>query len=246
MEIAVRAARIGNYILSAIAAIMILLMLAYGGYSLWDSYMINRGAFTGSDLLKYKPTGETGGENYSLEELIALNPDTRAWLTIDDTHIDYPVVQGEDDMEYINIDVFGEFALSGSIFLSCLNSPDFSDHYNLLYGHHMDNGAMFGDVMEFEDEKFFESHQTGTLYLPEETYGITLFAYMEADGYDRLIYRPGRECESMQALLNYLKKSSTQYRDIGVTAEDRIIGMSTCVDAVTNGRAILFGRLEKK
>lgn len=100
--------------------------------------------------------------------------------------------------------------------------------------------------MEFEDEKFFESHQTGTLYLPEETYGITLFAYMEADGYDRLIYRPGRECESMQALLNYLKKSSTQYRDIGVTAEDRIIGMSTCVDAVTNGRAILFGRLEKK
>ena len=246
MEIAVRAARIGNYILSAIAAIMILLMLAYGGYSLWDSYMINRDAFTGSDLLKYKPTGETGGENYSLEELIALNPDTRAWLTIDDTHIDYPVVQGEDDMEYINTDVFGEFALSGSIFLSCLNSPDFSDHYNLIYGHHMDNGAMFGDVMEFEDEKFFESHQTGTLYLPEETYGITLFAYMEADGYDRLIYRPGRECESMQALLNYLKKSSTQYRDIGVTAEDRIIGMSTCVDAVTNGRAILFGRLEKK
>ena len=246
MEIAVRAARIGNYILSAIAAIMILLLLAYGGYSLWDSYMINRGAFTGSDLLKYKPTGETGGENYSLEELIALNPDTRAWLTIDDTHIDYPVVQGEDDMEYINTDVFGEFALSGSIFLSCLNSPDFSDHYNLIYGHHMDNGAMFGDVMEFEDEKFFESHQTGTLYLPEETYGITLFAYMEADGYDRLIYRPGRECESMQALLNYLKKSSTQYRDIGVTAEDRIIGMSTCVDAVTNGRAILFGRLEKK
>ena len=246
MEIAVRAARIGNYILSAIAAIMILLMLAYGVYSLWDSYMINRGAFTGSDLLKYKPTGETGGDNYSLEELIALNPDTRAWLTIDDTHIDYPVVQGEDDMEYINTDVFGEFALSGSIFLSCLNSPDFSDHYNLIYGHHMDNGAMFGDVMEFEDEKFFESHQTGTLYLPEETYGITLFAYMEADGYDRLIYRPGRECESMQALLNYLKKSSTQYRDIGVTAEDRIIGMSTCVDAVTNGRAILFGRLEKK
>lgn len=246
MEIAVRAARIGNYILSAIAAIMILLMLAYGGYSLWDSYMINQGAFTGSDLLKYKPTGETGGENYSLEELIALNPDTRAWLTIDDTHIDYPVVQGEDDMEYINTDVFGEFALSGSIFLSCLNSPDFSDHYNLIYGHHMDNGAMFGDVMEFEDETYFESHQTGTLYLPEETYHITLFAYMEADGYDRLIYRPGRECESMQELLNYLKKSSTQYRDIGVTAEDRIIGMSTCVDAVTNGRAILFGRLEKK
>lgn len=246
MEVAVRVARIGNYILGVIAAIMILLMCAYGGYSLWDNYMINRGAFAGSDLMKFKPAGDAGGENYTLEELMVINPDTRGWLTIDDTHIDYPVVQGEDDMEYINTDVFGEFSLSGSIFLSCLNSPDFSDHYNLIYGHHMDNGGMFGDVMEFEEEKFFESHQTGTLYLPHETYEITIFAYIEADGYDRLIYKPGRECESMQELLNYLKKSSTRYRDIGVTTEDRIVGLSTCVDAVTNGRAILFGRLEKK
>ena len=245
MEFAAKMARAGNMVLSFIATIMILLMLLYGGYSLWDTSMVFRGAFVSDDLLEFKPASN-GEENPTLTELQEINEDVRGWLTIDDTHIDYPVVQGADDMEYINTDVFGEFALSGSIFLSCLNSPDFSDHYNLIYGHHMDNGAMFGDVMEFEDEKFFESHQTGTLYLPEETYGITLFAYMEADGYDRLIYRPGRECESMQALLNYLKKSSTQYRDIGVTAEDRIIGMSTCVDAVTNGRAILFGRLEKK
>lgn len=50
----------------------------------------------------------------------------------------------------------------------------------------------------------------------------------------------------MQALLDYLKEESEQYRDIGVTAEDRIVGMSTCVDATTNGRMILFGRLEEK
>ena len=246
MEAAVRAARIGNFILGVIAVIMILLMCAYGGYSLWDNYMISRGAFVGSELISFKPTGDAAGENHTLEELMLLNPDTRGWLIIEDTHIDYPVVQGEDDMEYINTDVFGEFSLSGSIFLSCLNSPDFSDHYNLIYGHHMDNGGMFGDVMAFEEEGFFESHQTGTLYLPHETFGITIFAYIEADGYDRLIYKPGRECENMQELLNYLKRSSTRYRDIGVTAEDRIVGLSTCVDAVTNGRAVLFGRLEKK
>ena len=246
MDMAVRVARVGNYIVSVIAMVMILLMCAYGGYSLWDSYRISHSAFLTNDLLKYKPSQGSSGENYSLEELMALNPDTRGWLTIDDTHIDYPVVQGEDDMEYINMDVFGEFSLSGSIFLSCLNSPDFSDSYNLLYGHHMDNGGMFGDVMEFLDEGYFKSHQTGTLYLPHATYGITLFACIEADGYDRLIYRPGRECEDMQELLDYLKSSSTQYRDIGVTADDQIIGMSTCVDAVTNGRAILFGRLDKE
>ena len=246
METAARAARIGNQILSLIAAVMILLMLLYGGYSLWDSYMVSQGAFLGSDLLKYKPAvEEAGGENLSLEDLMAVNPDTRGWLTIDDTHIDYPVVQGKTDMDYINTDVFGEFSLSGSIFLSCLNSPDFSDPYNLIYGHHMDNGGMFGDVLEFADGDFFESHQTGTLFLPHETYRITVFAYMEADAYDQLIYNPGPEYE-LGALLDYLEESSNQYRDIRVTEDDRIVGLSTCMDAETNGRAILFGRLEKE
>lgn len=246
MELAVKASRIGNSILSLIAGILIALMLLYGGYSLWDNYMVNQGAFLGSDLLKYKPTGggETG-DNLSLEELMAINSETRGWLTIDNTHIDYPVVQGEDDMKYVNTDVFGEFSLSGSIFLSCLNSPDFSDSYSLIYGHHMDNGGMFGDVMEFADGEYFEQHKTGTLYLPHETYTVNLFAVIEADAYDRLIYSPGKECD-MQALLDYLAASSTQYREIGVTASDRIVGMSTCVDAETNGRMILFGRLEEK
>ncbi|MDO5418418.1 MAG: class B sortase [Lachnospiraceae bacterium] len=245
MERAARIARIGDRVLSAIAAIMILLLFLYGGYSLWDSYMINKGAFLGGDLLKYKPASTDGGANYTLEELLKLNPDTRGWLTVDDTHIDYPVVQGETDMDYINTSIFGEFELSGSIFLSCLNSPDFSDRYNLVYGHHMDNGGMFGDVLEFVDAEYFEKHQTGTLFLPDRTYGITIFACMEADAYDRLIYSPGPEYE-LQELLDYLKTSSTQYREIGVSGEDKIIGMSTCKDAATNGRVILFGRLDLK
>ena len=247
MEIAAKAARFGNFILSLIASVIILAMFAYGGYSLWDSYMVNQGAFLSSDLLKYKPqAAEDGGEaNYSLEELIALNPDTRGWITIDDTHIDYPFVQGETDMEYINMDIMGEFALSGAIFQSCMNSPDFSDSYNLLYGHHMDNAAMFSDVMEFLDGNYFESHQTGTLYLPDKTYHISVFACIEADGYDPLIYNPGPDFGTGE-LLEYLKASSTQYRDIGVTAEDKIVGLSTCVDAQTTERAILFGRLEEK
>lgn len=245
MSIAVGIARIGNRILSLIAAVMVLLMFLYGGYSLWDSYMINRGAFLTSDLLKYKPAGVNPEENLSLEDLLAINSDTRAWLTIEDTHIDYPVVQGDTDMEYINTDVFGEFALSGSIFLSCLNSPDFSDPYNLVYGHHMDNGGMFGDVVEFTDAEYFSARQTGELYLPHKTYDVTLFACIEADAYDRLVYSPGADCD-MQGLLDYLENNSAQYRDIGISSDDQIIGLSTCMDVETNGRVILFGRLKEK
>lgn len=245
MDTAVKAARIGNKVLSFIAFILIMLMLLYGGYSLWYNYTSIQGAFLGNDILKYKPAADSTGENYSLEELIAINPDTRGWLTIDNTHIDYPVVQGPDDMQYVNMDIFGEFSLSGAIFLSCLNSSDFSDPYNLVYGHHMDNGGMFGDVMEFIDSGYFEKHQTGTLNLPKENYHISLFALVETDAYDSYIYAPNNITDTTE-FLKYIKNKATNYRDIGVTSEDRIIAFSTCVDAVTNGRAVLLGRLENK
>ncbi len=76
-------------------------MFAYGGYSLWDSYMVNQGAFLSSDLLKYKPQVARKADHYPPGERLPINPDTRGWITIDDTHIDYPMVQGETDMEYI-------------------------------------------------------------------------------------------------------------------------------------------------
>lgn len=68
MEIAGTLARLGNRILSMIAAIMILLMLLYGGYSLWDTVMVYRGAFISSDLLQFKPA-EDAVESPTLLEL---------------------------------------------------------------------------------------------------------------------------------------------------------------------------------
>ena len=89
--------------LSILAGFLILVMFLYGGYSLWDTARIYGNAAVGEELLKYKPTSETEGEHLSLQELALINPDTRGWLTIPDTHIDYPVLQGNDDMEYINM-----------------------------------------------------------------------------------------------------------------------------------------------
>lgn len=245
MELAGRAARFGNQILNIIAGILTLLLFLYGAYCLWDTYMTGRGAFLSDDLLEYKPTpGQE--ENPTLQELMAINPDVVGWLTVDDTHIDYPVVQGEDDMEYINKDVYGQFALSGSIFLSSVNSRDFTDPYSLVYGHHMANGAMFGDIIEFADPAYFEAHTTGTLYLPEQTIPITLFACVETSASDPVVYNPQAQEKDVSGLLSYLKENAVQYREIGVQSDDRIIGLSTCAEAETNGRVVVFGRLESE
>lgn len=245
MHTAAKLARAGDRLVSLLAAGLILLMLLYGGYSLWDTAMVFNGAFLSSDLLQFKPAAGDPDSNPTLAELQAINPDVLGWLTIDDTHIDYPVVIGETDMEYVNKDVYGDFALSGSIFMDSDNARDLSDAYTLVYGHHMDNGAMFGDVVEFVNTDYFESHPSGTLYLPDATYTIEIFACVQVDAFDSMVYDPLAQEGDVSELLHYVDEIAVQSRYIGVQPTDKVIGLSTCAEAETNGRVVIFGRLDR-
>ena len=246
MKIIVFVAKTGDWLVSFVAAILATVMLLYGGYALWDTAMLYQGAFASGNLMKYKPSVSVDEDDASLEELLAINPDVRGWLTIDGTHVDYPIVQGEDDMEYVNKGVYGEFSLSGTVFLDSENTSDFSDCYNLLFGHHMANGAMFGDVVEFKNDDYFQEHKTGALFLLDDTYKITLFACVETQEFNNKIYNPivqGKD--NLDTLLKYIKDEAVQYRDISLNHDDKIIGLSTCAEAGTNERVVLFGRLDK-
>ena len=246
MKKAAMAARVGNRILSIMAGILILLMLSYGMYSLWDTYKIYANSFADEELLKFRPTDD-GEDNPTLKDLKKLNPDVKAWIQVPKTNIDYPVVQGQDDMEYINKNVYGEFELSGAIFLSCLNKDDFSDPYNLVYGHNMKNGGMFADVADFTNKEYFETHQKGKLYLTDATRKIRFFACMKVTAADAKIYHPdGYRKENLKDLFDYIQANAVQYRDVNVADENSLIALSTCSEAETNGRVVLIGKLERE
>lgn len=246
MKKAAMAARVGNRILSIMAGILILLMLSYGVYSLWDTYKIYANSFADEELLKFRPTDD-GEDKPTLKDLKKLNPDVKAWIQVPKTNIDYPVVQGQDDMEYINKNVYGEFELSGAIFLSCLNKDDFSDPYNLVYGHNMKNGGMFADVADFTNKEYFETHQKGKLYLTDATRKIRFFACMKVTAADAKIYHPdGYRKENLKDLLDYIQANAVQYRDVNVADENSLIALSTCSEAETNGRVVLIGKLERE
>lgn len=246
MKKAAMAARVGNRILSIMAGILILLMLSYGMYSLWDTYKIYANSFADEELLKFRPTDD-GEDNPTLKDLKKLNPDVKAWIQVPKTNIDYPVVQGQDDMEYINKNVYGEFELLGAIFLSCLNKDDFSDPYNLVYGHNMKNGGMFADVADFTNKEYFETHQKGKLYLTDATRKIRFFACMKVTAADAKIYHPdGYRKENLKDLLDYIQANAVQYRDVNVADENSLIALSTCSEAETNGRVVLIGKLERE
>ena len=228
MNIGVIAAKVGDKVIVVFAVILMVLLMSYGSFSLWYTYM----------------TMQDKDGSLSFQDLLMINEDVRAWITIDDTHIDYPMVQGENDMEYVNKDVMGNFSLSGSIFMSYRNKPDFSDPYILTYGHHMDNGGMYGDVMEYINKDYFDKHLTGNLFMPDgRARKMEIFACFEGDAYDPYIYNVLDKDGNMGGFLGYIRKNAQQYREINIKDTDQIISLSTCVSASTNGRMVVFARI---
>lgn len=232
---------IANSIVNFLVIVIVLLLVAFSGYALWDSNQLHNAA-SSSTYEIFKPTVE--GESESFEELCAINPEVFSWLTVYGTSIDYPVTQGEDNLKYVNTDAKGEYAVSGAIYLDYENSRDFTDFNSIMYGHHMEKNAMFGNIGLFSDREFFDARQYGNLYVDGKNYGIEFFLFMHVDAYDYSVYAPGIAGEEMcQAYLDNLQEKAKFTRDIDVTTEDRLVLLSTCSSASTNGRDVLVGRL---
>ena len=121
-------------------------------------------------------------------------------------------------------------------------AADLTDPYTVIYGHHMDNSAMFGDVTRFAEADYFAAHPAGSISLPDAAYTIELFACVVTDAYDIAIYTPERYHDDVGALLDYAAAQAVQQRDIGVTAQDRLVALSTCAGSETNGRVVVLGR----
>ena len=180
-----------------------------------------------------------------------LSGDCVAWLKVDDTGIDYPVMQGKTNTEYLNKDPYGDFSLSGSIFLDTRNKPDFSDSYCLTYGHHLEGGLMFGALDDFLKEGFFDRHRTGTLTRmtpPDSKNGsggktageeipFTVFAVLETDANISELFDP---LGSERALV-YAAAHAKYFSDPKTT---HILALTTCVDAVHTTRTVVLCALE--
>jgi len=219
---------------------VILLLLAFAGYALWDSNQIHELADK-SHYAVYKPAAADEGKSF--QELQALNAEVFAWLSVYGTNIDYPVTQGQDNMKYVNTNAQGLYSLSGSIFLDCGNSKDFSDFNSILFGHHMEKKKMFGEIGSFSDSAMFDSRRYGNLYFDGEDHGIEFFAFVHTDAYDSAVFTPNVKGEMRRAYLDNLLAKAIYKRDIGIAAEDHIVLLATCSSSSTNGRDILAGRI---
>lgn len=243
--------RFCNSIVNLVVILALAVSGSYAAYALWDNNQVLAAAENvQADMIKLKPqvvvsdTEEVDNTD-AFAELLALNADVVGWVVIDNTKIDYPVLQGEDNLTYINKDVYGNFALAGSIYLDSRNDRTFADQYSLFYGHHMANSNMFGDLDLYKDESFFRANRTGMLILPEKTYKLEVISCMLVSASDALIFEPEFTRDDINALLDYIEAKSMYINDdvlqqVRESENPKILALSTCSSEFTDARTIVL------
>ena len=131
---------------------------------------------------------QPAGEKNTMQPLVDLAalqdqyPDIRGWLTIPDTGIDYPVLQGSaDDPEYyLHRNYKGEQDINGSLFLQW--NCDVREGENLIiYGHNMNSGVMFGNLDKYASSDYCEAHPTVLFQTVDGVSSYTVVAVLKAD-----------------------------------------------------------------
>ena len=219
---------------SAVVAVLLMLLAVYAGYALWDNQQVYAAAEeVRASLLELKPSLE----GPSFAELRAINPDVCAWVTLDDTGVDYPVVQGRDNLTYVNTDVYGKFSLAGTIFLDSRCASDFSDAYGLLYGHHMADGTMFASISGYKQQWYYDAHPYFYLYTNGGTYRVDLFAGLIVPG-EHEVFNTSFNDADLTRFIN----QSTFNAGRGIPT-GRIVGMCTCSYEADNYRFVVLGEM---
>lgn len=238
-----------NQLLDGIIGLVLLVTALYCVYCIWDNNHIYDAPLELQQELKKQRPDE---ERPSFEELLRINPDVAAWVTLEGTEIDAPIVQGEDNQEYLNTDVYGEYALAGSIFLDSRCDRNFQDFYQLVYGHHMEKHRMFGDLDRYLEEGFTEEHNTGILMVPGKSYALQFLAAMRVDASDPCIFEPGA-CNSRPELLQ--STVSEKGEDVREDLLEKlwqepdtygVLALSTCSSGKEEERIVVLMVYERK
>lgn len=161
-------------------------------------------------------------------EAKSINQDIIGWIKIVGTHINYPILQANDNTYYLNHSFDKGLSKAGSIYMDYRNDKNFRSQNTILYGHNMKDGSMFADLKKFKKEAFI--HENNIIYVNknDDILIYKIFAVYVTDPdfeYRKPAYDNAWEFEEF---LNQVMALSSVQTDQIITKEDKILTLSTC------------------
>lgn len=171
------------------------------------------------------------------------------WLKIDDTNIDYPVMQTENNEYYLDHNFNQEYDKNGSLFLDCDCNVYPRSTNMIIYGHHMKSGSMFGNLQQYAKESYGKKHSViefDTIY-EKATYQVMYVFRSQVYNEDDVVFKYYQfiEANSEEEFNFYMKEmASMSLYDTGVTANfgDSLLTLSTCDSSQTDGRFVVVAK----
>ena len=181
-----------------------------------------------------------------LAELFLLNPDLEGWITIEDTNIHYPVMHTPDRQDYyLHRDFYGQESSHGCIYIREQCVPEQSDNL-VIYGHRMRDGSMFNNLLNYEQQSYYEDHryiQFSTL-TQRHTYEILAVFKTPAtqSGYPYYLFVEAQDAAAFDTYVADCKEMSLYDTGVQAVYGDKLITLSTCEYSRENGRMVVVAK----
>ena len=192
------------------------------------------------------------GYREQFNALYQINQKLCGWLKINGTGIDYPVVHPADNDYYLHHTFYDSYSSAGVPFLDyrCDFSEDNMSGNTIIYGHNLNSGRMFHDIVNYKNVSYYKEHPVisyNTVYADHDWKIIGMF-FTNADmsledsfAYHMFINK--QSDEEFYALLNEAMQRSFFTTGVDVNAEDKLLMLSTCDNAFDNSRLVLLARM---
>lgn len=181
-----------------------------------------------------------------IAQLFEQYPEMVGWLSIEDTKLDYPVMQTPDKPNYyLRRDLQGEYDLYGVPYLN--EACNLQDSDNLIvYGHSIDNGDVFGSLLQYSEEAYFRAHPTIEFYTREGTRQYTVLGAFITDVTpetgDSFAYNDFIRADSItayDAFVSAVRARAYYPTDTEASYGDQLLTLSTCEYTLPDGRFVV-------
>lgn len=167
------------------------------------------------------------------------NPEIRAWVRLNDTAINLPVVKTTDNTFYLTHRFDEQKNKLGTPFIDAGNVGDFSDRHTVIYGHALRDGSMFGSLWEYENPNYFMRHPDIQLFLPDgRQLTLAIFACSRVEAVRSAMPISFSSESDFLSFIDGLRENSAFTSNVKVTSSDRIV--SFCIALPDGGEGSML------
>lgn len=227
-------------ILNIVIYLILFLILICSGFKLYFWYKDKKNNDETTEQLKNNVKLEkikndnSNNEKYIVDfkKLKSENSDVVAYIKVNNTNIEYPIVKTSNNNFYLNHSFDKSKNSRGWIFADYKNKFDNTDKNIVIYGHNMRDGSMFGSLKNILNEEWYNNTKNMNItFLTENgNYIYKVFSIYKIESEDYYIKTDFSTDNEYQKFLNIIKERSIKNFDVKVKASDKILTLSTCAN----------------